>query len=108
MKEARPLTSKNPAFDVRPAEPSEYPTLVNIFNQVFKKDKDARTLEWKYLKNPHGKSFVWVAADKEGKIIGSLAFVPRKLSIDGREYPTFIAADGMVFPEWQPPYVVPG
>lgn len=86
---------------VRPAETSEYPTLVRIFNQVFKKDKDARTLEWKYLRNPHGKSFVWVAEDGKGELIGSLAFVPRRMCIDGREYPSFLASDGMVYPEWQ-------
>jgi hypothetical protein len=95
------LNPQEPTFDVRPAEPEDYDTLVKIFNEVFHKDKDRNTLEWKYLRNPHGRSHVWVATDPQGEIVGSLAFVPRKMVIQGGEYITLLASDGMVFKEWQ-------
>ncbi len=95
------MNTDKPDFEVRPARIEEYGLLVDIFNRVFKKNKDLRTLEWKYLQNPHGKSIVWVAVSGKGEIVGSLAFVPRRMRIEGREVLTFLASDGMVFPEWQ-------
>jgi hypothetical protein len=99
--ETFPLNDEQPSFSVRPAAREEYPTLIRVFNDVFHKDKDTRTLEWKYLDNPHGLSEVWVAESIEKKVVGSLAFVPRRMRIQGRDYLTLLAADGMVFPDWQ-------
>ncbi len=81
--------------------PDEYPILIRIFNEVFHKSKDTRTLEWKYRDNPHGASVVWVAESPAREVVGSLAFVPRRICIRGREYTTLLAADGMILPGWQ-------
>jgi hypothetical protein len=95
------LTEDKPAYQVRPARSADFPILVDVFNRVFRKDKDLRTLKWKYLENPHGKSVVWVAESAEKEIVGSLAFVPHRMLYQGKEYLTFLASDGMVFPDWQ-------
>ena len=88
-------------YETRPARAEDRDTLADVFNRVFGKDKDRRTLDWKYDANPHGRSMVRVALNPAGAIVGSLAFVPRKMMIRGEEHLTFLAADGMVFPEWQ-------
>jgi len=88
-------------FTVRPADPQDFDILTKVFNDVFNKEAKRSTLDWKYLENPHGKSIVWVAEDNEKKIVGSLAFVPRKIMINSKERITLLASDGMVFPEWQ-------
>jgi hypothetical protein len=95
------LNDNKPSFTVRPAKIEEYDVLIDLFNRVFKKEKDKGTLEWKYLKNPHGPSIVWVAESLQGDMVGSLAFVPRRICIQGKEHLTLLAADGMVFKEWQ-------
>ena len=95
------LNDAQPSFDVRPAGEDEFPLLIELFNRMFRKQKNVRTFQWKYLDNPHGKAVVWVATDPDDRIVGSLAFVPRKMRIDGREVLTLLASDGMVFEAWQ-------
>jgi len=92
---------KEEAWKVRPAKEKEISTLSEMFNTVFHKDKDRRTMEWKYLENPHGKAIMWVAEDKEGEIVGAEAFMPRKIRINGKEFLTHHGADAMVLPGWQ-------
>ena len=89
-------------YRVRPAAEEEFPRLIALFNRVFRWDKDARTFRWKYLDNPHGRAVVWVAeAPASGEIVGSLAFVPRRIRVGGKTFVTFLASDGMVLEEWQ-------
>ena len=89
------------SFDVRPARENEFPLLIELFNRTCRKRKTVRTFQWKYIDNPHGAAVVRVAVDPDDRVVGSLAFVPRKMRIDDREVLTLLASDGMVLEAWQ-------
>ncbi|MHC4941796.1 MAG: GNAT family N-acetyltransferase [Planctomycetota bacterium] len=85
----------------RPARKEEIGTLSRIYNEVYEKDEENKYLEWKYLANPHGEAIIWVAESDTGEIVGSLAFMPRRMRIRGDEYDTYHGADAMVDSGWQ-------
>lgn len=88
-------------WKARPAKEEEISTLIQVFNTVYHKDKGRDTLEWKYLRNPHGKAIMWVAESDDNEIVGSVAFMPRRIRIEGKEFLSHHGADAMVLPEWQ-------
>ncbi|MFH1998142.1 MAG: GNAT family N-acetyltransferase [Planctomycetota bacterium] len=90
-----------PAWQARPAAEEEISTLIDLFNTVYHKNEERDTLEWKYLKNPHGRAIIWVAESEAGEIVGSVAFMPRRIRIQGQEFLSHHGADAMVLPEWQ-------
>jgi GNAT superfamily N-acetyltransferase len=85
----------------RPASKKEIGTLSRIYNEVYGKSEGDDYLEWKYLANPHGEAIIWVAESEGGEIVGSLAFMPRRMRIQGDEFDTFHGADAMVAEGWQ-------
>jgi GNAT superfamily N-acetyltransferase len=56
--------------------------------------------EWKYLNNPSGKVYVYLAFDG-ARCVGQYAMLPNFLSVNGAPVQTLVALDNMVHPDYQ-------
>lgn len=93
--------TEKPVWQARPAKKEELDALLGVYNQVYKKNEDRKLLQWKYHDNPHGEAVMWVGENDSGEIVGSVAFMPRKMLVNGKECLSHHGADAMVLPEWQ-------
>src|SRR5262245_3272557 len=48
---------------------------------------------WKHFENPFGESFLRVACDAKGEVVGLRAFMQWQLEVDGRRVPAVQAVD---------------
>ncbi len=93
-------------FSTRAGLPEDAPALSGIFNRAFNKQKDERTLLWKYFACPHGEAITLVASGKgDGESAprsgGAYSYVLRKMTWRGRPFLACQAADAMVDAEFR-------
>jgi predicted N-acetyltransferase YhbS len=61
-------------------EENDFHSLISLLRSTFNGYPKMQYWDWKYLKNPHGSSIIYVAEDK-GRIVGSYILNPVKLRI---------------------------
>jgi Acetyltransferase (GNAT) domain len=72
---------------IRPADlDSDSDSLVSLFRRHLSAPSDSSRYQWLYRDGVYGPARVWVAIEAEsGRIVGSAAAYPRKLSFNGRD-----------------------
>ncbi len=89
-------------WHARDARAGDRPKLIEVFNAAFHRGDDAKLLEWRYDRSPHGKAWTVVAADDAAdEVVGAYSYAPRFFRIEGARSTVMQASDAMVFPEWQ-------
>lgn len=75
-----------------------------LSSHCFRKPVDARGLEWRYERNPHGKSIRFVQALPDGEAVSGYACNPRRLLSKGDPASAAVigeTGDVMTHPEWR-------
>jgi len=72
--------------------------LVSLYQDVFKKNIDAKELEWRFLKNPalQDHTLNYIAISEHGDIVGHTAFIPVYLTWCGKIIKGALSAGSMV------------
>ncbi|MBW1897059.1 MAG: GNAT family N-acetyltransferase, partial [Deltaproteobacteria bacterium] len=74
-------------YTLREAEATDLPAIADLFSRHDYWAKDFASVRWKFLENPHGSARIFVAADIFNKIVGLVAYLPRRFT--GTETGTF-------------------
>ena len=80
---------------IRPADlDADAEELINLFHRHFSTESDSARFRWLYRDGVCGPARVWVAVEKEnGRIVGSAAAYPRRLSFNGKDRLGFVLGD---------------
>jgi Acetyltransferase (GNAT) domain len=62
---------------------ADTPNIVTLLNQTFRTPIDTATWEWYVYGNPLGHSRVYLAAEPDDRIVGTIAFAPISLIVNG-------------------------
>jgi predicted N-acetyltransferase YhbS len=83
------------SIQIRPADlKSDSADLVALFRQHLPAPSDLARFQWLYQEGVYGPARVWVAVEQEnGRIVGSAAAYPRKLSFGGQDRLGFVLGD---------------
>ncbi len=74
--------------------------ILALYRDTFDHSITREYWEWKYLKNPSGKVYVYLAFDG-ARCVGQYAMLPNFLCVHGAEVNTLVALDNMVHPDYQ-------
>jgi GNAT superfamily N-acetyltransferase len=86
---------------VRTAGKADAERLIGLFNEAFRKAKDARTAHWKYFDSPHGVSTTLLAEGPRGEPAGAYSYVYRRFTYRGAPVEIAQASDAMVSPSFR-------
>lgn len=88
-------------LSVRVAAAADAERLIGLFNEAFRKTKDARTARWKYFDSPHGQSTTLLAEGPNGEPAGAYSYVYRRFTWRGQPVEIAQASDAMVHPSFR-------
>lgn len=71
----------DPSYHIQEATENDFIKLIELFQKENFFLNCEELLEWKYLRNPAGKSKIFVVKDNNGRILGSLVYSPRRFFI---------------------------
>lgn len=87
---------------VRAFRPGDRAQLTDMLGDFFEYPDPDRYFTWIYLENPAGLAWAWVACEQgTGRIVGSDAFFPWRLTLNGRLVPAIQMANAMVLPAYR-------
>lgn len=73
---------------------SERHTIIEFLRRYLTPRSDEARFDWLYLKNPHGRAYVWVATQSDQSMpIGMAAAFPRRALIQGRQITGWVLGD---------------
>jgi hypothetical protein len=75
-------------------------SILILYQKTFGKSIDRGLWEWKFLLNPAGKIFIYLAFDGS-KCVGQYAMLPMSLCYHGDSLQTLVALDNMIHPDYQ-------
>ncbi|SHI09162.1 GNAT family N-acetyltransferase [Sporanaerobacter acetigenes] len=86
--------------EIRPYRVGDEEQIVNLFNEVFKKDRKVNYWHWQFLESPYGQTAM-ALADEDGKIIGQCTLMPSKMQVGDREILGGQSIDAMVHKDFR-------
>lgn len=95
------FTQRTGGLSVRTAGKADADRLIGLFNEAFRKSKDARTAHWKYFDSPHGVSTTLLAEGPQGEPAGAYSYVYRRFTWRGAPVEIAQASDAMVHPSFR-------
>ena len=84
----------------RKYEPGDEDSILQLHKTTFGNTLSKEYWNWKFLKNPAKKIYIYLAFDRS-LCIGQYAMLPMSLCYNGRTVDTLIALDNMVHPKYQ-------
>lgn len=93
--------AKRGKLEFRPSRAGEEAEIIDLCHRVFGPTLDVEDWRWRNLENPAGESFIQVALEKGGEIIGHMAGVPSDFKIGNSSRKGFLIVDSVVDPAWR-------
>lgn len=85
---------------LRPFHDGDETQIVELFNEVFKKNRTVDYWHWQFLESPYGKAAM-ALGDAEGKIIGQCTLLPSKIQVGSKEILGGQSIDAMVHKDFR-------
>src|SRR4030043_2047946 len=71
-----------------------------VFGEFEKEKLSDQFWKWEFVDGPDGKAYIYVAVD-EGNVVGHLADIPRRFSVNGHMVLGTFSVDLMVHPDYR-------
>jgi len=97
-----PYASSDPRFEVRRADPSEYPAIYDLVDASFESKRHRALYDWLYRRNPLGRARCWIAVERaSGKLVSHNADWPWPIARGPQALEGFQIGDAVTAPRWQ-------
>jgi hypothetical protein len=97
-----PYESSDPRFEIRRADPSEYPSIYDLVDAGFGTRRPREVYDWLYRRNPRGLARCWIAVEKaSGRIVSHNSDWPWPIARGSEALEGFQIGDAVTAPNWQ-------
>ena len=97
-----PYESSDPRFEVRRADPSEYPAIYHLVDASFGLERPRAVYDWLYRRNPRGPARCWIVVVRNsGQIVSQNSDWPWPIARGTQALEGFQIGDAVTAPHWQ-------